>query len=255
MEWSWGRRAVRVAARCCAMPNVLLAAACALALSGCNEGGPANMSAAQPRGATVAFESIDGPPAGQFQKLVRDLNDEAQTRRLAVISREQPSVYRVRGYLAAHVLQGQTTISWVWDVFDGDERRALRITGEEMAKGAHREPWNAADDVVLRRIARTSMDQLAGFLTSPDVALGTPGAPAPAEEPRLALGMDKSSPEAAGIFRIFHANADPVAGKTANTPAAASGDADDVPLPQRRPQPAAAVSAQQTLTLAASKRH
>ena len=91
-------------------------------------------SAAQPRGATVAFESIDGPPTGQFQKLVQHLNDEAQARRLAVISREQPSAYRVRGYLAAKVVQGETTISWVWDVFDKDEHRALRVTGEETAK-------------------------------------------------------------------------------------------------------------------------
>lgn len=255
MEWSWGRCAIRVAAHCCAMPNVLLAATCALALAGCNESGPASMSAAQPRGATVAFESIDGPPAGQFQKLVHDLNDEAQRRRLAVISREQPSVYRVRGYLAAHVVQGQTTISWVWDVFDSNERRALRIAGEETAKGRPSEAWSAADDAMLRRIARTSMDQLAGFLISPDVAPGTPGAPAPADEPQIALGMDKSSPEAAGIFRIFHANADPVAGRAEEAPRPAVGNADDVPLPQRRPQPAAAVSAQQTLTLAAARRH
>jgi len=252
MEWSWGRRVIRAAARRCAVPNLPLAAACALALAGCNEGGPANVSAAQPRGATVAFESIDGPPSGQFQKLVRDLNDEAQTRRLAVISREQPSVYRVRGYLAAHVVQGQTMISWVWDVFDGDERRALRISGEEAAKSAAGEAWNAADDAMLHRIARASMDQLAAFLTSPDVALGTP---APAAEPRLALGMDQSSPEAAGIFRIFHANADPVAGRAEEAPRPAVGNADDVPLPQRRPQPAAVISARQTLTLAASRRH
>ena len=40
---------------------------------------------------------------GNSTKLVRDLNDEAQGRRLAVISREQSAAYRVRGYLAAKV--------------------------------------------------------------------------------------------------------------------------------------------------------
>jgi len=88
----------------------------------------------QPRGATVAFESIDGPPPGQFHELVQALNTEAQTRRLAVLSRESPSAYRVRGYLSAKVVKRETTISWVWDVFDGDDRRALRIAGEETAK-------------------------------------------------------------------------------------------------------------------------
>jgi hypothetical protein len=70
-----------------------------LALAGCNPDGRA-LSPAQPRGATVAFDSLDGLPPGQFQKLVQNLNEEAQVRRLAVISREQSSAYRVRGYLA-----------------------------------------------------------------------------------------------------------------------------------------------------------
>ena len=59
----------------------------------------------------------------------------------------------------------QTTIAWVWDVYDGDERRALRISGEETA-GRRRDAWAAADDAS-RRIARTGMDQLAAFLSAP----------------------------------------------------------------------------------------
>ena len=144
-----------------------LAVACALALTGCTIDERPNLSAAQPRGATVAFESIDGPPAVQFAVLVRSLNDEAQTRHLAVISRESPSAYRVRGYLAAKVVKDRTAITWVWDVFDGNEHRALRIAGEEIANGRHRDAWSAADDAMLKRIARTSMEQLAVFLTSP----------------------------------------------------------------------------------------
>jgi hypothetical protein len=244
MTWSWGRRGAHMPPRSVARPGALFAAACALALAGCNQDGQTNVSAAQPRGATVAFESIDGPPNGQFQKLVRDLSDEAQTRRLAVISREQSSAYRVRGYLAAKVVQGQTTISWVWDVFDKEERRALRVTGEETAKAQHNDAWNAADDAMLQRIARTSMDQIAAFLTSPDVAPGTPDA-----VPQLALmGTQDSSPEAAGIFRIFNAKADPVAGSGAEPIPAATED-DAVPLPPRRSTQAAEVSTRETLTL------
>jgi hypothetical protein len=229
---------------------MVLAAACAMALAGCNHDGQPSLSAAQPRGATVAFESIDGPPPAQFRTLVQNLNDEAQTHRLAVISRESPSVYRVRGYLAAKVAKGQTTIAWVWDVFDGDERRALRISGEETAKGRQRDAWTAADDAMLHRIARSSMEQLATFLTSPEIAPGTPATPG---EPQVAfIGQRDSSPESAGIFRIFRANADPVPATTAEAPVAADESADSVPLPRRRPAPDAAVSARETLTLAAS---
>jgi hypothetical protein len=247
MEWSWGRRigAVRRISR----PGAFLIAACALALGGCNPDNQA-VSVAQPRGASVAFDSLDGLPPGQFQKLVRDLNDEAQVRRLAVISREQPSAYRVRGYLAVKVTKRQTTVSWVWDVFDQEEQRALRISGEETAKVRHRDAWAAADDVMLQRIARTSMDQLAAFLTSPDIAPGT--APAAAEAQVALSGPNEASPEAAGIFRISRPQADPISLDTAESPDADS--AEPVPLPRRRAATSAALSEGETLTLAASSR-
>jgi len=216
--------------------------AVALALAACNPDSQ-GLSAQQPRGANVAFDSLDGLPPSQFQRLVKNLNDEAQSRRLAVISREQPSAYRVRGYLAAAVAKHQTKISWVWDVFDQDEHRAVRISGEETAKVRHKDAWTAADDAMLRRIAQSSMEQLAAFLTSSEVA--------PAAEPQIALvGASDSSPEAAGIFRIFRPQADPIS--TASAEPSGEDEAGPVPLPRRRP--AALVSSRETLTLAASRR-
>lgn len=197
MKWTWTRRAARVTVRLLARPDALLAAACAVALAGCNQNGAPSLAAGQPRGATVAFESIDGPPPAQFRTLVQSLNDEAEARHLAVISREQPSVYRVRGYLAAQVVRGRTTISWVWDVFDHDEHRALRIAGEETATSRPRDAWNAADNAMMQRIARGSVEQLAGFLTAPEVA---PGTPAPAAAPSGPLvSSNDAAPDAAGI--------------------------------------------------------
>lgn len=244
MELGWGRRALRVTVCCVSRPGMVLAATCALALAGCTFDGQPNLSATQPRGATVAFESIDGPPSAQFATLVQNLNDEAQTRHLAVISRESPSAYRVRGYLAAKVVKGRTTIAWVWDVFDGNEHRALRITGEETANGRQRDAWSAADDAMLKRIARTSMEQLATFLTSPEVAPSTPMA---GGEPQIILvGEHDPSPEAAGIFRIFRPQADPVPAVSAEAPAGAGDSTNPVPLPRRRPAPPAAMSARDT---------
>jgi len=248
MVWSWSRRALGATAH--RVSRFVLAVAGTMTLAGCTFDGPPSMSAALPRGATVAFESIDGPPPAKFKKLVQNLNDEAQSRQLAVISRESPSVYRVRGYIAAKAVNGQTTISWVWDVFDGDERRALRITGEETPKGRHRDAWTAADDAMLRRIARSSVEELATFLTSPEVASSTPTA---AAEPQISLiGQRDFSPEASGIFRIFRTQADPKPPETAEAPVAADASADPVPLPRRRPTAATSVSARETPTLTAS---
>jgi hypothetical protein len=221
----------------------VLTVCCALALAGCNQDRQA-LSAAQPRGATVAFDSIDGPPPAQFRSLVQSLNDEAQSRRLAVISREQPAAYRVRGYLAAEVANDKTTISWVWDVFDRDQHRALRIAGTEPAKQNSRDAWHAVDDAMLRRIAHASMDQLAAFLTSPEAAPGNTATPIAMAE------RTASSPEAAGIFRIFHPHADPVAADGKVVPPVAAGGA--VPATPRRPAQTAATPGSHRLAFAYS---
>ena len=230
MEWGSNRRTVDVpwrTSRCVG----LLAAICALALAGCNSDNQ-NLSVAQPRGATVAFNSVDGLPPAQFQKLVQDLNDEAQTRRLAVISREQSSVYRVRGYLAVKVAKRQTTVAWVWDVYDQDEHRALRISGEETTKVRHRDVWSAADDAMLRRIAHASMEQLAVFLISPEVA---PGAAPPTTDPQVAMADTAvSSPEAAGIFRMQRPQIDPAPTDMAD---AVSGTENTEAVPAAAPTP------------------
>jgi len=243
MLWSSGERGLRVT-RCLSRPGVLLAAVCAMALAACTVEDRPGVTAGQPRGATVAFESIDGPPPNQFRLLVNDLNNEAQTRQLAILSRESPSAYRVRGYLAAKVERRETTISWTWDVFDRDDRRALRITGRETSKGRHRDAWSVADEAMLRRIAHSSMDQLAAFLTSPEVAPGTPNS-----APRMAVaGTPDTSPEAAGIFRIFQPHADPAPVEDAEPAATAV----PVPLPPRRPSLNTVVSVRETPTLVAS---
>jgi hypothetical protein len=132
------------------------------------------------RGPTIAFESIDGPPESIFRKYVQDISDEANARQMAIVSREAPAQFRVRGYLAALVEKRRgTVIAWVWDIYDIDQRRALRLTGEEKTSGAGRGTWAAADDQLLRRIAKNGMDQLAAFLAAPDAPQSPPAAPAP----------------------------------------------------------------------------
>jgi hypothetical protein len=137
-------------------------------------------------GPTIAFESIAGPPPGVFNRLVDDLSTEAQSRNLAIASREGAANYRVRGYLAAQVIRGRTHVSWVWDIYDGEKLRALRISGEEAGGRGGGDPWSVADDPMLRRIARASMDQLAAFLGNPG------GATAMAEGPEVAPAGPKA---------------------------------------------------------------
>jgi len=153
-----GRFGVRAAAR-------LAFAIAGLALAGCT--GSGDLAAiAGPGQRTVAFESIDGPPEQLFRKLVAQLNEEASARRVAIVSRQALAQYRIRGYLAAHVQGKNTSITWVWDVFDAEQERAVRFSGEVPGASSER-AWAAADDAVVTRIARDGMTRLAAFLASP----------------------------------------------------------------------------------------
>src|SRR6185437_9964441 len=128
---------------------MVLAAACGL--GGCAGGGAASGSFAMANsGSSVAFESIDGPPPQVFDRMVSVLDSESKLRDLSVVSREGPASYRVRNYLAAQVSRGRTTIAWVWDIYDSNQQRALRLSGEEPAGNAGRDAWSGADDLVLR---------------------------------------------------------------------------------------------------------
>src|SRR5947209_4850433 len=145
-------------------------------LGGCAGGGAAgNAFASAGGGATVAFESVDGPPPQVFDRMVNLLDSESKLRNLAIVSRESAASYRIRSYLAAQVSRGRTTIAWVWDVYDREQQRALRLSGEEPAGKAGRDAWAGADDVVLRRIAQAGLTGLAGMING--TTLDVPAAP------------------------------------------------------------------------------
>src|SRR5882672_6775108 len=163
-----------------AMSRAAVAAAllAACVLGGCASGGAGSGAFAMAGGgSTVAFESIDGPPPQVFDRMVGVLDSESKLRNLAIVSREGAASYRVRGYLSAQVVRGRTRIAWVWDVYDANQQRALRLSGEEPAGKAGRDAWAAADDMVLRKIAQAGLSGLTSMIN------GTPDAPPAAPAP------------------------------------------------------------------------
>src|ERR1700759_1046784 len=159
----------------------------AATLGGCagNSAGPSGAYAMAPaaNGATIAFDQIDGPPPQVFDRMVNVLDSESKLRSLAIVSREAPAAYRVRSYLSAQVVSGRPVIAWVWDVYDRNQVRALRLSGtEQAAGGASRDPWSGADDLVLRKIAQAGFSGLSAMLngTAPVESAPQPSAPAPA---------------------------------------------------------------------------
>lgn len=155
----------------------------ALALGACqtNGAGKPVASSAVSGSKAIAFESIDGAPQPVFDRLVASLASEAKTQQVAVVSRQtEGPAYRVRGYFAAAVENGQGEVDWVWDVFDADRERVLRVAGTEKV-GAGKDVWNKLDDETVNRIAAKSLDEISTRLAA-GPAPARPSAPASPEE-------------------------------------------------------------------------
>jgi predicted small secreted protein len=158
--------------------------ALALSAAACNTTGglPAGQHS------TIAFDRVDGLPPAVFDRYVRKLNEEAEAKKVPVVTREGFAPYRIKGYASVWTKGRQATMSWVWEVFDSNGERVVRIAGDEKAGSAGRDAWQAVNDEVLARAARSGMEQLAVYFRGPDthaqaVATAAPeAAPPPATD-------------------------------------------------------------------------
>ena len=159
-------------------------AACALA--GCQE----TTSAAAPRprvdapGVPVSVQSITGAPDAVTSRFAGMLGEAAAERRMEIVPGDKPARFRVRGYLTAQPTEdGQTSLAFVWDVYDEAKKRAQRVQGESLGrKGSGSDPWSSIDQTVVAKAASESMDAIASFLvTTPAVATLRPGEKAKAD--------------------------------------------------------------------------
>jgi hypothetical protein len=179
--------------------GVIVAALIVLTAAACTTDGLTSALVSTPP-ASVAIERIDGAPEHTFRKLVQDLSEEAEARRITVVSREGAARYRIRGYMAAHTHHGRTTIAWVWDIYDADQNRALRISGEEDVGPGGKNAWET-DEGLLHRISQTGMDRIAGFLSAPSQEGNSTALGSSDRSFAIAGSNDDFSPESAGIFR------------------------------------------------------
>lgn len=182
--------AAAFASRTKLLPAAILLGA-TLGLGGCvsnSGGGPMNAQASMSPagGATIAFESIDGPPPQVFERMVSVLESEAKLRSLAVVSRNTSAAFRVRSYLSAQVRGRNTSIAWVWDVYDRDQQRAFRLSGEEQTGKGNRDAWGTADDLTLRRIAQSGLTGLSAMINGVAPAESAPEPVPAATDPAIA---------------------------------------------------------------------
>lgn len=187
------RDSARPTVWCVRVFSVLAVMAVALGCAGCSatssDGSGAGLMLAAAPGSTpvVAFESIDGPPKSVYGKLVHNLSEAARTHKVAVVSRNAPANYRVRIYAATTANRKRSILHWVWDVYDANQQRAFRISGEEPISNAGRATWASADDKVIRKVARVGMERLANYLHAPEAE---PAPAPPAVGPAIAMAAE-----------------------------------------------------------------
>jgi hypothetical protein len=177
--------------------------ALALSSAACTTTGGGGLPAGQH--STVAFDRVDGLPPAVFDRYVRKLGDEAEAKRVPVVTREGFAPYRIKGYVSLWTRKRETTMSWVWEVFDAEGQRVMRLSGDEKAGKPGRDAWQAVSDEVLARAARSGMEQLSEYFRAPDSQAPTVASAAPEAAPPPAPSRPAPSRPASAGGRVASA--------------------------------------------------
>jgi hypothetical protein len=125
-------------------------------------------------GASVAFVSVDGPPAAISRTFSQIMTREATARDIALAG-DKKARYLVRGYLSAYETTDGAAVEYVWDVFNKDKQRTQRVNDVIEVKGDGADPWRIIGEAALTSIAAKSADDLAAYLSNtPEAVAAAP---------------------------------------------------------------------------------
>lgn len=133
----------------------------------------ASTSAAKPLNPGIAartrlrFDPIVGATVDVATPLTERLAQRARARGITLAGSADPSTTHVlKGYFSTLTEGGQTTVIYVWDVYDPAGNRLHRINGQQKAPAGKGEGWNGVPPVTMQAIADSTVDQLASWLGS-----------------------------------------------------------------------------------------
>lgn len=165
----------------------------ALAVSACNGSAALDPSAAASRPTTPAAANDASPVQAQAgtarvrlqvapivgasveaaSPLMEALQQRARQRGITLAgSSNQSATHVLKGYFSVLTEEGQTTVIYVWDIYDPTGSRLHRISGQQKAPTVKdAEGWPGVAPATLASIADTTIDQLSGWFGN----LPTPG--------------------------------------------------------------------------------
>lgn len=116
--------------------------------------------AASAGGNSIRFLPIIGAPVEAVTPLSRQLGSDARSLGLTIKSSSDSSAaYILKGYLSAFQDGPQISVTYVWDVLDGNGNRVHRIQGSESSPLKRGDPWSAVPPAVMQKIATKTMSE------------------------------------------------------------------------------------------------
>ncbi len=124
-------------------------------------------SAAVTANARIQFAPIVGTSIDAATALSERLSTRARERGIVLARSNDPATTHVlKGYFTPLAEGKETTVIYVWDVYDPAGNRVHRITGQQKARSGGGEGWSSVSSATMQTIADATIDQLVTWLTA-----------------------------------------------------------------------------------------
>lgn len=115
----------------------------------------------------LRFDPIVGATVDAATPLTERLAQQARARGITLAgSGDASTTHVLKGYFSTLTEGGQTTVIYVWDVYDAAGNRLHRINGQQKAPAGKGEGWTAVPPATMQAIADSTVDQLTSWLAS-----------------------------------------------------------------------------------------
>lgn len=124
-------------------------------------------SAAVAANARIQFAPIVGTSVEAATVLSQRLSTRARERGIVLARSNDPATTHVlKGYFTPLAEGKETTVIYVWDVYDPTGNRVHRITGQQKAPSGGGDGWSSVSSSTMQTIADATIDQLITWLSA-----------------------------------------------------------------------------------------
>jgi hypothetical protein len=124
-------------------------------------------NAAVTANARIQFAPIVGTSVEAATALSERLSTRARERGVMLARSNDPATTHVlKGYFTPLAEGKETTVIYVWDVYDPAGNRVHRITGQQKAPSSGGDGWSSVSSSTMQTIADATIDQLVTWLSA-----------------------------------------------------------------------------------------